>query len=228
MANPQTENGYVKIATEIVEQFCRYRLSGEEWIILWVILRKTYGWTKKEDAISLSQFHSITKMKKPSIIRAIKNLSSKKIIKVSNNANKTAQTYYFSKDYSKWEPLAKKLTLAKVLTKVSKKANKKLAKVLPTTTTIITKYIYTPEFDSLWKDYPNQLRKKESFRNFKKTVKNETDLANIKAALKTYKKHLSINTWKQPMNGSTWFNNWEDWINYKEPVTDTQPKVGHL
>lgn len=62
MINPQIENGYTKIATEIIEKFCYYRISGEEWLVLWVVLRKTYGWNKKEDKISLSQFADLTKL----------------------------------------------------------------------------------------------------------------------------------------------------------------------
>lgn len=46
MASPQTENGHIDIANEIADKFCSYRLSGQEWQILWVLLRKTWGWKK--------------------------------------------------------------------------------------------------------------------------------------------------------------------------------------
>jgi len=123
MANPQAENGHIDIANEIVEVLTRFRLSGEEYQVLWVIWRKTYGWHKKEDCISLSQFFLLTNMKKPSIIRAIKKLIAKNVI--SKTANAIAYLYRFNKDYSTWKRLAKKLI-------VSKRANKSLAKELPT------------------------------------------------------------------------------------------------
>jgi len=78
--NPQIEDGYVKIADELAEAFARYRISGEEWQVLWAILRKTYGWNKKEDWISLSQFQELTGIKRPNIIRALKKLIQKNIV----------------------------------------------------------------------------------------------------------------------------------------------------
>jgi phage replication O-like protein O len=87
MANPQKENGYTVIANEILEALMRIRLSGEEWKCLLVILRKTYGWNKKEDKISLSQFVLMTGMKKQSVHRALKKLSSKNISSVSKKAD---------------------------------------------------------------------------------------------------------------------------------------------
>ena len=81
--NPQKENGHTGIANEIIEKFCSYRISGEEWMVLWVVLRKTYGWNKKEDFIPLTQFQIMTGLKRPNVIRAIKKLVSKKILVVS-------------------------------------------------------------------------------------------------------------------------------------------------
>ena len=44
MASPQVENGHIDIANTIADKLCSYRLSGQEWQIIWVILRKTWGW----------------------------------------------------------------------------------------------------------------------------------------------------------------------------------------
>jgi phage replication O-like protein O len=110
MSNPQLENGYLSIANEIADRFCSYRLSGEEWLVLWVILRKTYGWHKKEDFITLSQFSISTNLKKQPIIRAIKKLQSKGIITVIQKDNGTQNIYRFNKKLTEWEPLSKKIT----------------------------------------------------------------------------------------------------------------------
>ena len=134
MANPQKENGYTAIANEIMEALVRYRIPGEQMQCLLFIIRKTYGFNKSEDAIAISQFHHATGIKKPSIVRALKQLKTKNII-ISKKANAHTTTYRFNKRYDTWAPLAKKLTLAKELTAVSKRANKtpkSLAKVLPT------------------------------------------------------------------------------------------------
>lgn len=78
-------------------------------------------------------------------------------------------------------------------------------------------------FEEIWDDYPNKVKKKESLKHFIASVKSDGDCKNIKIALKNYKKHLQFNDWKHPQNGSTWFNNWQDWINYEEPDQDGIP-----
>ncbi len=104
IASPQKENGFTPIANEIVDQFCKtkHRLSGDEWIILWIILRKTYGWNKPNDMISLSQFAEISGMKRQNIHRALKKLSSKKMIAVIKIDDRKPITYSLEKDYEKW------------------------------------------------------------------------------------------------------------------------------
>lgn len=132
MASPQIENGHVKIATELWDALIRYRLPGEQRQIVDAIIRKTYGFNKKEDAIALSQFVKMTGIKKPNVVRSIKALLSKKIISVIKNDNKPAHVYRINKNYSSWKPLSKKITLSKVITGVIKSDNPSLSKVIPT------------------------------------------------------------------------------------------------
>jgi phage replication O-like protein O len=132
MASPQVENGYLKIATELWDALIRYRLPGEQRQIVDAIIRKTYGYNKKQDAISLSQFVKMTGCKKPNIIRSIKSLLSKKIIVVIKTDNKIAHVYKINKNYQSWVPLSKKITLSKVITNVIKTDNDSLSKVIPT------------------------------------------------------------------------------------------------
>lgn len=113
MAAPQAENGFTRIANDILEALARIRIPGEARQILDVILRKTYGWGKKEDHISLSQFHEATGIKKPSIIRAIKQLLAMKLIIVSEKANAKGQVYAFKKDFDSWQPREKRVTVKK-------------------------------------------------------------------------------------------------------------------
>lgn len=83
-----------------------------------LILRETYGFNRKESTIPLWKFaEELPEMKKPSISRAIRKLTSMKLIIVSNKAkgasnkaNKMNPSYCINKNYEKWEPLAKKLT----------------------------------------------------------------------------------------------------------------------
>lgn len=72
-------------------------------------------------------------------------------------------------------------------------------------------------FDALWKKYPNKDGRKDALRHFNASVKTEQDWLDIQDALENYLGHLRIEKWKSAKNGSTWFFNWRDWIDYKTP-----------
>lgn len=126
MASPQKENGFTPIANEIVEALARTRINGEAMQVLWVIIRKTYGFNKKEDAIALSQFVEITGLPKPTVCKALNKLYALGI--VTQKANAVANKYCFVKNYALWKPLPKKITLPKKPTTIGQKANKRYPK----------------------------------------------------------------------------------------------------
>lgn len=77
-------------------------------------------------------------------------------------------------------------------------------------------------FRQIWEEYPKKLGKKAAYKHFKATVHNQGDFMRIKEALKNYKNTENVKEGKYIQNGSTWFNNWEDWVHYQEPP---KPKV---
>lgn len=95
---PQLENGYARIANEILEQLSSTYLSPYEWQVLMFIFRKTYGFNKKADWIANSQLVEITKIHKAHISRTIKKLKEKNI--VTQTGNKIS----FNKNFSSWLP----------------------------------------------------------------------------------------------------------------------------
>ena len=138
MANPQPENGHIDIANEIAEKLAGFYITGEEYQVLWVIWRKTWGWHKKKDWISLPQFESLTHIKKPNIIRTIKKLISKNIIiKEDNRIIKEDNEYHirygFNKNFDSWKALSKKIIgLSKKITGVIKEDKRSLSSLIPT------------------------------------------------------------------------------------------------
>lgn len=108
MAKPQIEDGYTQIANELLEAFAKIRISGEVWQCINVIIRKTYGFKKTEDWISLSQFVNATGIKRPSICRALNKGIAMNII--NKNVDTYPIKYGLQKDHSKWIPLPKKVT----------------------------------------------------------------------------------------------------------------------
>ena len=126
MANPQIENGHVDLANDLVEALAKIRLSGEESQVLWSILRKTYGWHKKEDHISLSQFALMTGIKRQNVLRAINKLASKKIIAVIKKDDSIINMYRIQKDFDNWEALSKKITTPKTVINIDKRGESKM------------------------------------------------------------------------------------------------------
>jgi len=101
MASPQTENGYTRIANEILERLVNTPLLGSEFQVLLCIVRKTYGYQKKVDIISLSQFQKATGVSRPTVVKTLKNLVTRRmIVKVYLPEDKIA--FSFNKDYDSW------------------------------------------------------------------------------------------------------------------------------
>ncbi len=127
MASPQLENGYTKIANEILEALAKTQLSGYQSRVIFVIWRKLYGFHKKEDWIPISQIVEATNIHKAHISRTLKELIQRQIVtKIGNNK------VTFQKDYEKWVKLPKMVTkekLPKMVSGVTKNGIKKLPKM---------------------------------------------------------------------------------------------------
>ena len=75
----------------------------------------------------------------------------------------------------------------------------------------------TNAFSELWEAYPNKDGRKAAEKAFRASVKTSDDLDDIKQALSNYLGSEKVQR-GFIKNGSTWFNNWRDWINYR-PIT---------
>jgi phage replication O-like protein O len=106
MLTPQKENGYTAIANELMEALIKYKLPSSEIRCLLFIIRKTYGYNKKTDAISLSQFVKATSLNRKAVARALKSLNNKNLIYVEKGGvkNDTILTskYRLNKRYKSW------------------------------------------------------------------------------------------------------------------------------
>lgn len=103
MASPQLENGYLRIATELVRALMRLPLSNYEMRIVLCVIEKTYGWNKKKDWISLSQFEANTGIKNAHVCRTLNVLVDKKIL--TKTGSKYHPHYAVQKDYEQWSTL---------------------------------------------------------------------------------------------------------------------------
>jgi phage replication O-like protein O len=103
VANPQLENGYFKISNELWQVIVKTKIPGEPRQIFDHIIRKTYGWRKKECEISYSQFESATNMPIRSVRRGINKLIEMNLISVRNNAHSQGKIYSINKHYKTWQ-----------------------------------------------------------------------------------------------------------------------------
>jgi len=131
MANPQLENGYIRIATELMDALMKIRINGEARQMFDAILRKTYGFNKKEDQISAGQFTELTGLTKRAIQRAREKLLKMNLIGITNNGYTKCLTYSINKNYKSWRGEPKKVTVTQIdrgcnpkrLRKVTQKAS---------------------------------------------------------------------------------------------------------
>src|SRR3990167_738620 len=79
-------------------------------------------------------------------------------------------------------------------------------------------------FETIWKLYPDRTGRKSALRHFLATVKTAADLAAIGRALEKYKASERVRK-GFIQNGSTWFNNWQDWTTHQEPREAVQKAV---
>ena len=104
MANPQRENGHTDIAHEVLEALMKAKLTGTQWDLVMAVIRKSWGWHKKEDHISLSQFNELTGRHPNLISRELKVLQERNILlKTESNTTHRAAKWQFNKDWESWE-----------------------------------------------------------------------------------------------------------------------------
>ncbi len=119
MASPQLENGHTRIANEILEHLVKMHLSPNQWQVLFCIIRKTYGFSKKVDYIANFQIAESTGLCKAVVSRALQSLGEIGLL------NRKGKFIGFQKDWEKWGILAEQSTLGVKL--AVQQTNEKLA-----------------------------------------------------------------------------------------------------
>ncbi len=102
MASPQREQGHLDVANELAEALALAALSGAQFRLLWVLLRKTYGWNKRTDMISVSQFSAATGLHRKVVERELRDLSRRRFL-LAWGDNHHPKTFALQKDYEQWD-----------------------------------------------------------------------------------------------------------------------------
>lgn len=99
----QLENGYTRIANEILDQLYITKLNGTQFRILMLVFRQTYGFSRKSHPISQETISKLTGISKRQIQRELSFLINAKIILVYEEATfSTPATIGFNKHFDDW------------------------------------------------------------------------------------------------------------------------------
>jgi len=101
VADPKNENGFIQVPNELAEALAKVNLSAYETRVLWALIRKTWGWRKNADHISITEFQKLTGLKRRHTQRALARLISRKIVTCIGYS--FINKYSIQKDYSKWK-----------------------------------------------------------------------------------------------------------------------------
>jgi phage replication O-like protein O len=77
---PQLEDGYTRLANALLDALLAARLTARQWQVVMVIIRKTYGYNKKEDDISASQIGACCAMNRTHVTETLNQLARMNII----------------------------------------------------------------------------------------------------------------------------------------------------
>ena len=99
-ADPRFENGFLRIANELIVAMARYPFNGSEFRIVIAVIKKTDGWHKSSDVIPFSQISSFTNLNLRYVKKLVKRLSQDNVLikKTSPYGNNLS----LNKNYYSW------------------------------------------------------------------------------------------------------------------------------
>ena len=208
-------------------------LSPTACVLYVVIVRKTRGWQKNKDAISLTQFESITGMSRKTVIRGLDELVSCNFVK-----EYTSKIRGSTKSYALNDSVFSTLLENEVVENLHQSSGEippvTSGKIPHTKTTIKTtlknKGVYSEEFEKFWEAYPRCKRKADK-TGTSKTFKKYQHEFDLDVLISILEKQKMDNSWIKE-NGefipapTVWLNQkqWENdyWLNVKKEADVTQ------
>jgi phage replication O-like protein O len=116
--NPQVEDGYVRIANELLEALSRIRLPGRQWQIVLTVLRMTYGFNRKTWKTTNVEIARILGMKRQNTHADLDELSGNNVLLVIENDDGKGITIGIEKHYQNWCCYRNRLPSSKTITSV--------------------------------------------------------------------------------------------------------------
>lgn len=100
MTTPQIENGFTMIANELLEAILGGGFSHREQSVIFAIIRKTYGYAKKEDDMSAAQIGALCGVARQHVTSTLNVLAGRNVI--GKRTGKFGMIIGVQKDHRKW------------------------------------------------------------------------------------------------------------------------------
>lgn len=214
--SPQTEDGYTKIAHELLEAICRYNFSKRQYKLVLALIRKTYGFSKKEDDLTITQLAYMTGLTLAHASETVKELC---IINVFlKREGKSGYIIGLVKNYGKWG-CSRNRNVPETGTRNGKLDLPETGTTIDNLTKEINPYAQT-SFAQFWKAYPKKKSKGQAEKAWAKLKPNEQLVSAILAGIERAKTSAqwSKNAGEYIQHPATWLRarGWEDVDNENE------------
>ena len=102
-AAPQLEDGFTRIANELFEAILGFGFTQRQLLVLLTVLRKTYGYGKKEDDMSASQITEVCGVGRQHVTTVLNELARMNVI--TKSPGQFGMIVGINKKYGEWLPL---------------------------------------------------------------------------------------------------------------------------
>lgn len=235
MANPQLENGYTRIANELLEEIGKRKFTATQYKILLCIIRNTYGFGRKVHPLSATYMAKWANISVPGVKRDVQKLFRDNIIYCDNpNSRGVTLRLGINKNYDSWNMsytgIKNETGIVCDASVASKTIPAEVSEMIPNKRNIKEKSkenIYSDFFEKLWELYPRKRGKSSVSAKAKKELY-AAGYDKVMSAIEAYKKEVAGREERYILQGSTFFNGrWKDFAaevpckDLKSESTDT-------
>lgn len=255
MSTPQLENGYTRIANELLEAIFKFNFGGTQIRVILCLLRNTYGYGRKECEFSNTYISDATGINKKNVALVVRSLVDGKVLEITRASTfNSARRVAINKNYTEWEcisPQWKNTPTGSDVTTSTMKTPPGGEGTTPTGGDITTptggdvttqkrknikKELKENEqfFEKAWSLYPKKRGKASVSAKAKKELY-DAGIDVVAAAIEKYKQEIAGVDERYVLYGSTFFNSrWKDYIpdsdekkvdTIERPIQEDEPAI---
>jgi phage replication O-like protein O len=124
--SPQLEDGYIRIANKLYEEIILFPFSKRELLVVLAVIRKTYGYGKKDDDMTMTQLSKLTGIQRTHIGETVSELHDKNVLLIRDGYH--GKVIGLSKNYKNWKRRPKTVHRPKTVTAPSQNGNSTVPK----------------------------------------------------------------------------------------------------